>query len=71
MPDYLKIDSSYLHDMLKGKDGQSNNALKILIESLDIKIIASNIEQKQIKEDLETAGIKYFQGSLLAKPALI
>lgn len=70
-PDYLKIDSIYLHEMIQGKEGQKNSALKILIESLDIKIIASNIEDKQIKEALETAGIKYFQGSLLAKPALI
>ena len=70
-PDYLKIDSIYLHEMIQGKEGQKNSALKILIESLDIKIIASNIEDKEIKEALETAGIKYFQGSLLAKPALI
>jgi len=71
MPDYLKIDSSYLHEMIKSKDGQKNNALKTLIESLDIKIIASNTEDKQVKDALEEAGIKYFQGSLLAKPALI
>lgn len=70
-PDYLKIDSIYLHEMIQGKEGQKNSALKILIESLDIKIIASNIEDRQIKEALETAGIQYFQGSLLAKPALI
>jgi EAL domain-containing protein (putative c-di-GMP-specific phosphodiesterase class I)/HAMP domain-containing protein len=70
-PDYLKIDSMYLYEMIQGKEGQKNSALKILIESLDIKIIASNIEDKQIKEALETAGIQYFQGSLLAKPALI
>ncbi len=70
-PDYLKIDSIYLHEMIQGKEGQKNSALKILIESLDIKIIASNTEDAQIKDALETAGIKYFQGSLLAKPALI
>lgn len=70
-PDYLKIDSIYLYEMIQGKKGQNNSALQTLIESLDIKIIASNIEDKEIKEALETAGIQYFQGSLLAKPALI
>jgi diguanylate cyclase (GGDEF)-like protein len=70
-PDYLKIDSTYLHEMIQGKQGQINNALKILIESLDIKIIASNTEDSKVKEALQAAGIKYFQGSLLAKPVLI
>ena len=70
-PDYLKIDSTYLHEMVQGKQGQINNALKILIESLDIKIIASNTEDNKVKEALQAAGIKYFQGSLLAKPTLI
>jgi diguanylate cyclase (GGDEF)-like protein len=70
-PDYLKIDSTYLYEMVQGQQGQTNNALKILIESLDIKIIASNTEEARIKETLEAAGIKYFQGSLLAEPKLI
>ena len=70
-PDYLKIDSAYLHEMIQGKQGQTNNALKILIESLDIKIIASNTEDSHVKEALEAAGIKYFQGSLLSEPKLI
>ena len=70
-PQYLKIDSNYLHHMLQGKQGQSNPALQILIESLDIKIIATNLEDKKIKESLQHAGIKYFQGSLLAEPKLV
>lgn len=70
-PEYLKIDANYLQDMLTGEQGQKNNALQILIESLDIKIIATNIENKKIKESLEKAGVKYFQGSHLAKPKLV
>lgn len=70
-PKYLKIDSTYLYDMLKGKAGQTNHALQILIESLDINIIATNIEDEKMKKSLEEIGIKYFQGSLLAKPKLI
>ncbi len=67
-PKYIKIDSIYLHNMLQG---QNNPALLILIESLDIKIIATNLEDQTIKEALQAIGIKYFQGSLLGKPKLI
>lgn len=70
-PEYLKIDSTYLHDMIKGDQGQLNPALQILIEGLDITIIASNIEKMQIKEELSAVGIKHFQGSLLSQPKLI
>lgn len=70
-PAYIKINSNYLHDMLQNEQGQVNNALQILIESLDIKIIAANLESKEIKESLENIGIKYFQGSLLSKPKLV
>ena len=70
-PEYIKINSSYLNDMLQSKQGQTNNALQILIESLDIKIIATNLEDKKTRESLEKVGIKYFQGSLLTKPKLV
>ena len=70
-PQYIKIDSNYLHDMLQGEQGQTNHALQILIESLDIKIIATNLEEMDVKESLEKIGIKYFQGSLLAEPKLV
>ena len=70
-PEYLKIDASYLQDMLTDEKGQKNNALQILIESLDIKIIATNIENEEVKETLASTGIKYFQGSFLAQPKLV
>ncbi|MBE0498139.1 MAG: EAL domain-containing protein [Campylobacterales bacterium] len=70
-PKYIKIDSIYLHNMLQGREGQNNPALQVLIESLDITIIATNLEDQTIKEALQALGIKYFQGSLLGKPILI
>ncbi len=70
-PHYLKIDGSYLLDLLQGEKGQTNHALQILIESLDIKIIATNLEDQDVKEKLEKIGIRYFQGSLLAEPKLV
>ncbi len=70
-PAYIKIDSKYLYDMLQDKEGKSNPALQNLIESLDIKIIASNVEDKKTQTTLAQMGIKYFQGSLLSDPKLV
>jgi len=70
-PSYLKIDSAYLLDMLKGSNGQNNNALQILIESLDIKIIATNIENQETKDKLTDLGIYFFQGSFISSTKLI
>ncbi len=70
-PAYIKVDSQYLHDMLCDKSGIQNNALQIMIHSLDIKIIATAVEEKSTKEALEKVGIEYFQGSLLAKPEMV
>ena len=70
-PEYIKIDSHYLNEMLQSEEGQNNPALQSLIESLDIKIIASNVEEQKIKQLLEKMGIKYFQGSLLSEPKLV
>jgi EAL domain-containing protein (putative c-di-GMP-specific phosphodiesterase class I) len=69
-PEYVKVDSQYLYDMLQNERGESNPALQNLIESLDIKIIASNLENEKIKNSLEEMGVKYFQGSLLSDPKL-
>jgi len=70
-PAYIKFDSQYLHDMLCDKSGIQSNALQIMIHSLDIKIIATAVEEESIKVALEEVGIKYFQGSLLAKPEMV
>lgn len=70
-PSFIKIDSHYLRDMLCQHSGVQNNALQILIDSLDSKIIATSIEDESIKEALNEVGIKYFQGSLLAKAKMM
>ena len=70
-PSYIKIDSHYLHDMLCDQSGKRNNALQILINSLDIKIIATSLEDEKVKDDLLKAGITHFQGGLLANPQML
>jgi len=70
-PTYLKIDSRYLHDMLKDEHGATNPALQILTDTIDTKIIATNIEDSKTKEFLQSVGIHYFQGSLLGKMSLV
>jgi len=70
-PTYIKIDSHYLRDMFCSKSGIQNNALQIMVQSLDIDIIASYIEEESVKTALQDVGIKYFQGSLLQTPQSI
>ncbi len=70
-PAYLKIDSCYLRDMLKDENGVTNPALQIITESIDAKIIATNIENSEMKGFLQKAGIKYFQGSYLGEVRLV
>ena len=70
-PAYLKIDSHYLQNMLKDENGVTNPALHIITESIDAKIIATNIENSEIKEFLQSAGIEYFQGSFLGEMRLV
>jgi EAL domain-containing protein (putative c-di-GMP-specific phosphodiesterase class I) len=70
-PAYIKIDCHYLRDMLCQHAGVQNNALHILMDSLDTKIIATSVEEVEIKEALEEVGITHFQGSLLAKAKML
>jgi len=70
-PSYIKIDSHYLYDMLCDPSGVQNNALQIMTHSLGIKIIATYIEDEEVKDALVKTGITYFQGDLLAKPQIL
>jgi len=70
-PAYLKIDSHYLMDMIKNEHGVSNPALQILTDSIDTKIIATNIENGETKAFLQSAGINYFQGSFFGEMSLV
>lgn len=71
-PSYIKIQNSIILDLLEGESGDmTKQSLKLITESMDIKIIASGIENEDEKRRLEDLGIKYLQGSLIQKPKLL
>ncbi len=71
-PAYIKIHASYMIDLF-GESGLEtpHRSLGIIADSMDIKIIATNVETLEQKEKLEKIGIHYIQGSLIAEPKMI
>lgn len=70
-PAYIKIQAPYLVDLF-GEDGLDvpHRSLGIITDSMDIKVIASNVESVEQKDKLHKMGIKYIQGSLVAQPKM-
>jgi diguanylate cyclase (GGDEF)-like protein len=71
-PSYIKMQASYIIDLL-GEHGSdsANRSLNIITDSMEIKVIANNVETKEQKEKLEKIGIQYIQGSFVSEPKLI
>lgn len=71
-PAYIKMQASYMIDLL-GENGidSANRSLGIITDSMDIKVIATNVESADQKEKLAQMGVKYIQGSFIAEPKLI
>jgi len=61
-PNYLKVDYDYLIDAEDGKAAGSLKSLQTITESLGIKLIATKIDNDDLKRKLENNNIKYFQG---------
>jgi diguanylate cyclase (GGDEF)-like protein len=64
-PNYIKIDYDYL---IGAEDADTAlNALQNITESLGIKLIATKVENKELREALQNKNIKYFQGRGIAE----
>ncbi|MEA3228945.1 MAG: EAL domain-containing protein, partial [Campylobacterota bacterium] len=63
-PDYIKIDKQYILE-LADIDNANSNSLKGLMDSLDIIVIATTIENEESIQQLEDLDIEYFQGRYL------
>lgn len=63
-PNYIKID----YDYLIGSDDSHTaiNSLQTITESLGIKLIATKVENNELRSSLETKNIQYFQGRGIA-----
>ncbi len=71
-PNYIKIQSSIMLDLLEGESGNMvKQSFKTITESMDIDIVATGVESQDEKDRLKRLGIVYFQGSLVQEPRLI
>ncbi|WP_217495322.1 bifunctional diguanylate cyclase/phosphodiesterase [Shewanella sp. MEBiC00475] len=67
--DYLKIDQSFVQNMSdNNKDIALCEAIIVMANKLNIKVIAEGIETEQQKQLLIQAGCHFGQGYLLSKP---
>ena len=64
-PNYIKIDYDYL---IGAEDADTAlNSLQTITESLGIKLIATKVENQELRNTLESKNIKYFQGRGIAE----
>ncbi len=68
-PTYIKIHALYLLDLIDENNiSLPGKSLRIIADSIDVKIIASHVENSKQKEKLQNIGIKYIQGNFVGNP---
>ncbi len=67
--DELKIDKSFIDDIVKSKNSQSIvHSIIIIAKSLGLKVVAEGVEDFEQKEILDEMGCDIYQGYLFSKP---
>ncbi len=67
--DYLKIDQSFVHDLVPGSQHHAlSKAIIVMGHELGFKVIAEGIETDAQRDILRLAGCDYGQGFLFAQP---
>lgn len=67
-PSYIKVNANMLIDLTPEDVSVAFQALKTLVKTLDIKIIAVGVSTQEIYDRLIELGIETMQGHLLAEP---
>lgn len=68
-PDYLKIDGSFVKNILNDKKSLIIvEAVVLLCKKSNIKIIAEFVHSKEVQEKIEELGIDYSQGYYFGEP---
>ncbi len=71
-PSYIKIHSASLLDIANEEDfNTACKSLGVITDSMDIKVIAYNVESLEQKMRLKKLNIKYIQGSLIEEPKIL
>ena len=66
--DYLKISAKTLHDMKTVNQPEGYQALKTMVDTLDIKMIAVGVDSQALFDELQGMNIEYMQGNFLNEP---
>jgi diguanylate cyclase (GGDEF)-like protein len=66
--DYVKIGASTLHDMSFEGQSEAYLALKAMIDTLDIKMVAVGVDSQLLFDELQGMGIEFMQGNFLNEP---
>jgi len=69
-PSYIKANKSFFFDMSEVSQTSLYESFKILIISLDIKLIATSIETQKESEKLKNINIELMQGDFIQKPSI-
>jgi len=69
-PHYIKADKSFYINMQNNAQNHSYDSFKLLVNSLDITLIATAVETKEEYETLKAIPIDYLQGSYIANPSM-
>ena len=69
-PSYIKANKSFYIDMHDKGKNSSYESFNILTKSLDIKIIATAVENEEESENLKEIPIHLMQGSFIEEPSL-
>lgn len=70
-PDYLKIDGSFIKNILEDEKSQIIvEAIVLICKKSNIKIIAEYVHSKEVQEKIVELGIDYSQGYYFGEPSL-
>lgn len=67
-PDYVKVNANTLMDLTPEEMSSAYQALKTMINTLDIRLIAVAVESQEVYDRLLKLGVEAMQGNLLAEP---
>jgi diguanylate cyclase (GGDEF)-like protein len=67
-PDYLKINAQTLYDMTQCDIPAGYQALRTIVKTMDIQLIAVAVDSRAIHDHLQQLGIDAMQGNLLGAP---
>ncbi|MDD2267393.1 LapD/MoxY N-terminal periplasmic domain-containing protein [Sulfuricurvum sp.] len=71
-PDYIKVNGTYLQDIMVEKEtGKRMESFTNLARTLDIMVIAINIEDENEIKNLKELGIERFEGSYISPVTLL